>query len=750
MTFLHIAFLGGAAAIAVPILLHLLMRRQTQHLEFPALRFIKLRENTNRRQMKLRHWLLLALRCAILALLALALARPSIQASGMLADQEAPVAAAFVFDTNPRLQYRQNNQSRLEAAQQMATWLLPQLPTDSDVAVVDSRTGTAVFAVDASAARQRIERLDATTMVQPLSLAIEAAVDLLTTSPKERKEIYIFTDLSRAAWSREAMGTLSTKLGQLNGLGIYLIDVGVVNPSDFGIAEATLSSESLSKNSPLNLQAHIVHIGEDGQRTVELYLIDGATGTATVRGRQIIEATEGQSNRADFQVRGLGPGLHQGYVKIEGQDALACDDTHWFSVAVRPAWRVLIAAPTEPGRKPADYALFLSEALSPYSLRAKGEAAFECDVIGLEELAGKELGGYGAVCLVDPKPLEPPVWQKLHAYVSDGGGLGIFLGHNATPVDAFNEPLAQQLLPGKLLRQWRSDGDVYLAPENLQHPVLAKFRGLNVAWQLLPIFRHWQLGELAEGAATVIAYSNNQPAIVDRPVGKGRVITSTTSVSDAASRAGARNYVPWNLLPTGDDKFPFFLLANTITEYLVGSGNRRLNYATGDTAVVALGDGERHPIYVFSTPRGDQIRTSVDDRQDAIVVTSTEAAGNYRLQAGGEQATQLGFSVNLPASVSQLERVTPDDLKLIFGETPFRLARDRESIDRNVNAVRVGRELFPYLMILLVLILAAEQVVSNRFYQDYDTKQQRSRVAELASGTHARASEPEQAAAETK
>src|SRR5215467_5097869 len=107
MTFLHVAFLGGTLAIAIPIVLHLVMRKQPKHLEFPALRFVKMREAANRRQVQLRHWLLLALRIAALLLLAIALARPSILASGMLADQEAPVAAALVFDTNPRMQYRQ-------------------------------------------------------------------------------------------------------------------------------------------------------------------------------------------------------------------------------------------------------------------------------------------------------------------------------------------------------------------------------------------------------------------------------------------------------------------------------------------------------------------------------------------------------------------------------------------------------------------------------------------------------------------
>mgnify|MGYP001034836827 CR=1 FL=1 len=83
--------------------------------------------------------------------------------------------------------------------------------------------------------------------------------------------------------------------------------------------------------------------------------------------------------------------------------------------------------------------------------------------------------------------------------------------------------------------------------------------------------------------------------------------------------------------------------------------------------------------------------------------------------------------------MSQLDRATPEDLKEAFGQTEFRLARGREEIDRSMNTARVGQELFPYLMMLLVVVLAFEQVLSNRFYQDYDTARQPSRAAQLAS-----------------
>lgn len=730
MIFLHVAFLAGALAIAVPIALHLMMRQQPKHLEFPALRFIKLRQSANRRQMRLRHWLLLALRCAVIGLLALSLARPSIVASGMLGDQEAPVAAALVFDVNPRMQYRQQNQTRLEVAQETAQWLMPQLPLESDVSVVDSRSASAAFAVDLGAARQRIERLDADTMAQPLAVALEEAMRKVSESDKPRKEVYVFTDLSRATWTSDAMRSLAPRIKELIDVGVYLIDVGVAEPSNFGLAPLRLSGDVLSKNSTLRLDADLVHVGPGSEREVELYLGDAGSDKPSVRGQRTVEVGTGESRGADFQLRGLNAGVHQGYVKLVGEDALACDDTRWFTVEVRPAWRVLIVAPTEKSRSAKDYALFLSEAIAPRAIRVKGEAAFEVEVISEDQLAKQALDGVAAVCLVDPRPLPAGVWQKLTSYVSSGGGLGVFLGRNAWPVDSFNEPTAQEVLPGKLVRQWRAR-ETYLAPEGFQHPLLAKFRPLagSVPWEGLPIFRHWQLGSLAKEAGVLLSYSNGQPALLERPLGKGRVLTLTTPISDPANRPDT-----WNLLPTGDQPWPFVMLANELMYYLVGSDQQRLNYQTGDTAVVHLPAGEKFPVYSLTTPRGDQIRTPVDDKQNALIVTSTETPGNYRLRAGGgEQGMQLGFSANLPADVSQLERTSADDLKAVFGDMPFRLAHNRDEIDRSVSAGRVGQELFPFLMVFLVLVLAFEQALANRFYQDYDTAVQPTRAAQFVS-----------------
>ena len=227
LTFLTPWLLAGTALIAVPIVLHLVMRQVPKHLVFPAVRFIRQREQANRRQLRLRHLLLLLLRAGAIVLLAAALARPSIKTEGVLGSQEAPVAAALVFDTSPRMAYRQDNHTRLEAAQETATWLLSQLPPGADAAVLESEEPAADFAVDLGAAEQRISRLKPAATATPLPEAIEKALPLLAKKEQQRKEIYIFTDLASAAWPDEGAGRLKHLLADAGEVTLYVIDVGV-------------------------------------------------------------------------------------------------------------------------------------------------------------------------------------------------------------------------------------------------------------------------------------------------------------------------------------------------------------------------------------------------------------------------------------------------------------------------------------------------------------------------------------------
>jgi hypothetical protein len=76
MAFLTPLFLIGLAGLAIPVLLHLIQRERKQVVEFPSLMFLRRIPYQSVRRRRIRHWLLLMMRLAALALIVFAFARP--------------------------------------------------------------------------------------------------------------------------------------------------------------------------------------------------------------------------------------------------------------------------------------------------------------------------------------------------------------------------------------------------------------------------------------------------------------------------------------------------------------------------------------------------------------------------------------------------------------------------------------------------------------------------------------------------
>ena len=726
MTFATPALLAGVALIAVPIVLHLVMRQRPKHLEFPALRFVQSRRKTNHRQMRLRHLLLLLLRCAAIALVAISLARPSIGPDGffgsgaaVLGDREAPVAAALVFDTSPRMLYRQNNSTRLDDAREMGLWLLTQLPEESQVAVVDSKREPTAFSVDPGAAQQRVERLAMTAAARPLFESIDEALRTLGESEKDRKELYVFSDVTIAAWPPEKTQRLRRLLEQNEGVTMYIIDVGATEPRNFSLSALELKSGPiLSQNTPLEISAELSAVGESAQRTIEMR-IRGPDGRLQPHARKILTVDAGDAQFVEFPpVTGLDEGLHQGYLEITEDDSLYIDNRLHFTFEVRKSWPVLVAAP-----QPEEvYADKLLRVLEPPQWRREKRTWFACDLITIDQLAERSLDSYSVVCLLDPTSLSEAAWDRLFAYAADGGSVAIFLGRNASP-ENLNGSAAQQVMPAPLGRV-RTD-ETYLVPVNLEHPAVSWIKRIgakNVPWRNFPVYKHWLLEEVRQTSqpVVIIEYANGLPALIEQAVGRGRVVTMTTPISDSAKNG-------WNLIPHAvlDRDWPFMALVIRLFQDLVGSNDQRLNYIAGEPILLRLGTDRRFSRFLLTPPppigsdeENKGYLVNVDPKDNSIYVTATDTPGDYRIEAGGRaEGVLLGFSANLPPRATDLARVDREELKDIFGDTPVRVASNRDEIQREVAGGRVGAELFEYFIILLACVLLAEHILATRFYR---------------------------------
>ena len=76
MSFLTPLFLVALAGLAIPVLLHLIQRERKQVVQFPSLMFLRRIPYQSVRRRRIRHWLLLMMRLAALALVVMAFARP--------------------------------------------------------------------------------------------------------------------------------------------------------------------------------------------------------------------------------------------------------------------------------------------------------------------------------------------------------------------------------------------------------------------------------------------------------------------------------------------------------------------------------------------------------------------------------------------------------------------------------------------------------------------------------------------------
>ncbi|MFO0869272.1 MAG: BatA and WFA domain-containing protein [Pirellulales bacterium] len=785
MALVHLSLLLGGIAIGLPIVLHLWLRQRPRQLVFPALRFLQERQRHHQRSLQLRQLLLLLLRCLLLLLLVTALARPAVATvalgdwllallAGMLGavvaaitvaarvygagrgwqwgggittvvlallttallaraagaplprwsrDREAPVAALLVFDAAPRMDYRAENQSRLEAAREAAEWVLKQLPEGSALAIVDTRPDSPVFTLDRAAAKKAVERLTTSGRTRSLPDTLQASRHWLEQFADRQREVYVFSDLSRGAWpARTAGAAEGTGAGLPEDTRLFVLDVGVEQPKNAWLGDVQLSVQALAPGGELELRTEVSGTGVTGTRTVEL-LVDRPDPQRPVvrdgvvdwpeevpRGRQEVELHPTNASAVSFRLAGLPPGITQGRLRLTGADALAIDDERFFSVLVQEATPLLVVVGDGAQAK------YLVEAVAPWEERQSGRAAFSCVEIRPPALAEQTLEAFAAVLLLDPPPLAVEDWARLARYVESGGGLGVFLGHNAQPGGSFHDPVALRLLGGTLHRRWRAPtGDVFLAIGSSDHPALREFRELSttIPWEQFPVYRHWELAPLGEGTRVLARFGNGQPALVEPPGARGRVVVLTTPLSDPLRPRGRE---AWNELPTGPDAWPFVMLADQLARYLGGSGTVQLNFLTGQTGEW-VGRPEQEPEkYLLYLPDGTTQELPVHEGRAAV--RSPEQPGQYRLRGYRNGVVLRGFSVNLPLPATDLTRIAEHELDGWCGAGRYQLVRRGADLQRRVGQVRAtrGLEFYPALLVALVFVLALEHLLANLFY----------------------------------
>ena len=599
LSFLSPLFLAGAAAAAVPIVLHLLKREPEARVKFAAVKLIKQApvEYTDRR--RLRELLLLALRVAALVLLALAFARPFLATGAAVGSTGVTIIA---LDTS----YSLAAPGRFERARQLAKDAVAKAPAGDLVGVVTFADDAEIVAApgsDRTLATDAIEQASAGFGATRYRAALSAASQHLA---GRHGTVVLVTDLQENGWDAGDRASVP------EGTTIRVADVGPMPPNLAVTAVRPLADRLVAT----------VHNGGASARDARVHLtIDNRpAGDATV--------SLGANQSAEATFAGAPRGASAA-VRVEDGGGIQADNVRYAVLGGTSKPSVLLVSGSGDPNRDAFYVLHALAA------GTAADAAFQVGGVAGAQLAAwtdDRVAPYAAVFLLSTRGLERHGRELLAAYAQHGGGVFIAAGPE---VDG--DVLGDILGAGSTLRLAAVEGSRpasrALAPADGRHPVFHAFAGNPASLGLVTFQQAARIGGTA--CQTLARFTTGDTALIECPAGEGRALVIA---SDLDNR--------WNDFPLHATFVPF---VHEVARYLASARAHAVDYLIADApagvkrapGIITLNDaahaaGGARTIAVNVDPReSDPARLSVDDFQSAV--TRLKDAGGVQTRGEGRQ-----------------------------------------------------------------------------------------------------------------
>jgi hypothetical protein len=663
--FLSPWFLGGLAALGLPVYIHLLRQYKQTPMPFSSLMFFERRTQSSIKHRRLKYLLLFALRCLFIFLLVLAFSRPFVRSSvaaGMTSGKRVVIALDNSFSMRQADRFSRAKADALSAVNSLG---------DSDRGQVITFGGAAKLLTEMTgdkgalrAAIQSIEPGDDASSYSELSRVLRSTAESLKTGITAE----VFTDDQKSSWPAsfaDARLDPGTKLVLHSYADKFIPNFTVESVDAPRRVFDTKKVRTLATIAGFNTQ--------DSTRTVTLV----ANGK-TLESKQVKVPANGRAT-AEFLTLDAPYGVTKCEIRIDSADAFPNDDKWLFAVER-----------SDP--KPALLVHSASDINSPLyvrtALEAATEAAFTVDVQTTEQAGGAQLSKYAFVILSDTGPLPQRLDDEINRYVQKGGSVLITLGKNS--VAGAKLPAAGiQLLQ---LRTLNVDHDHPLTVSQIDNSYPSFGSGQN--WGGVEFLQMAKL-TIPQDADTRIAarLSDGSPLFVDRKAGEGHVLVFASALDNVA-----------NNLPLQPVWLPFI---EQTTHEMGGIGMARANYRVGSYVDLRTVKEKNVPVEIVG-PDGKRVMSLSESAKASTFQFPTQGYYDIRRANGREEMA----AVNPDRRESDFTQLNPDTLNLWKNTGVGTFSGTAASAAGNKN--EEPSELWWWVVALLALMAIAETIVGNR------------------------------------
>ena len=702
MRFVAPALLFGLVAAVLPYLIHRIGQRRALPIRFAAMQLLLRSERRVHARRRLRELLLLVARTAVAASLPLILARPfSEQTTDLPVVSLDTQAAVLILDDSASMQRSLGVGTAFGRARARAMALARQFPSDSELAFLVASAGAPPRIGELEPERARVvEAIEAATCTArpaDFTAAMRQAAVILAGATRALRRIYLFTDLQATGWED------GTGLPDTGAPEVVIDDVtGGAPLPNRAVVDARVEPSAEAGPAGMAITVEIADYSKRGAGALGVTL--HVDGTAFAQGTVVLAPAGRARKRFLHAFAAEGSGSHDLVVRID-EDAFPLDDRRALHVETARALRVLVVNGDPRTIRNEDEPFFFATALKsalPGALLTTKLA---------EDVTSDGLSGYTVIALLNVAEPTAPLAAALGQFVEAGGGLFISVGDR---VDAagWNQRMAKLLpqplglsrtaaaLPGQRAGETLDQRPAErLLPLDRRVPMLSAFPEQGDGLLSARFYKYVLLDPVRDTAQrnVILRFESGAPALVERAVGKGRVMLLTTTVDRE-----------WTDLPIRPGFLP---LLREAARHLVGATDEEAAAAglVGEPHVLSLA-GDVHIVEVRRPDGSVWVgKRGPGENPPSLVFAGTEQLGIYRVRSAGADGT----FVRQPAQdfVVNLDPRESDPTRLAAEQRPDRVAAARAGATKPPKH-RV--ELWHALSALLLVVLLLESLLTLR------------------------------------
>ncbi len=657
-------FLAGAAAVALPLYLHLLKRQTRQPKQVSSLMFYESRTQSSTRHRRLHYLLLLSLRLAVLLLLILAFANPFINRSA------AAVASSRLVLLVVNNSFSMRAGTRLADAKAEAMQVLSSKgAARGQVAAFGSQLHLLTQPIeDQSALRaavQSIEPADGHGNFGELARAIRAMAESVRTPI----ELHIFSDMQRSSIA----GNFSDMVLPSN---VKLVTHAVITKPqpNWTVESVNAPGQVWGKDiKPIPVDAVIAGYGTPAATRTASLVVNGKT-TAS---KTVAVPANGRAN-VEFPALEVPYGFSRGEVKIDSADGFPADDLRRFAIERSDPQKALLVHNYGDTRSP----LYIGAALS-----AAAQSAFILESINVNEAADRNASNYAFIILSDVNSIPPLLENSLTQYIRSGGSLLIAAGTSAggrTQIPIFGSRIVET-------RDYNRIPDRYMPVgfSDSSYPAVAKAEG----WTGVKFF--YALNVDPGDARIIVRLADQTPLLLEKRLGEGRVVLLTSGLDNLT-----------NDFPLHPAFVPFI---EQMARYLAGS-ERQGGAQVVDAYLELRNAKEKGQGVEVTDPEGRRPLT-LSQAATAQSFQLTEA-GYYQLRLANGRQNEV--AVNPDTKESNLN-VIPDDVIALWQGKGGEEGSPPASSAGPVPPRKVPQSFWWYVMLLVLASAIVESVIASRY-----------------------------------